>query len=1099
MLSVYTGRGRQSLEDVLFEKIKERLALMRGGAAAADRIILVVPAQFTLKAEQLAFERLGEEGFFDLQIVSGNKLEQDIIRETGGPGLTPVNTLGRTMLLRKVASDRAPQLKRFSKVAGSREFLKLAGDFIVQMKQNGLAPEDLGGILEDIGPSGLLSEKLSDMKLIAEGYEEAMEGRFTDSEDLLAFVTEKIKSSAYVRGSEIWYHGFYSFTKRDCAFLAALAKYSKGLSMMLPLGSGREGDEELYAAPIRTLSLLKAAAAEERLSLKTEAISEKAEEETLPVIIRCSNPFSQAETIAAEILRLMREEKVGAGEIAVLTADAPGRTETLARVLESFEIPVFMDSKRSVMHSPAATLVTALLDMAAEGLKASNVISFMKQGLAGGDGLSLREEFEVYIRNYKLRGKAFLSPLRYGADRLGEEKLAELEKLREELAALISPWLEAEKAAKTCEGKCRALYNYLDDTLNLPRVLESTAAALAAEDMADAAEETAQAWKSITSLLDQTVALMGSLAVSSGEFRDMMEDALSDISIGVLPQSEGRVQLGTVSRSRLEGVRVLFAADMNDGLIPKDSSREALLTEKELEGLEDLGFTLSKRNELLGAEEKLAVHLALSAPAEKKYYCWCGSDPSGEGLKPSPIIAELKERHPSLTELYDLENRGDTEGFIQSSASARSRLLTELRKAADSGRGAAALDPAWKAVFNRLKDEGDPAATGAGNIVFYDISSPALPEETVKDLFSEDGSDFSFSASRLENYASCPFRHFVRYGLFPEEDRLFEIDSPAVGTVYHEALLRLSRRLSEPAVKAGIDITDPASLWMTVTDEELSAMLASIIEDLRVTGLGGLLSAGAAESYRVDRMQKVCLEFARRMVAQVRKGRIGAMYFETGFGRGKRFPSIKVETSRGTVHVEGRIDRIDLLRGEDGSFIKIIDYKSGSTKFDKSKVRRGLALQLSTYLEGALGDGRSKPAGMFYFRIADPAAEASLDEVTGGKISSKVIESIEKDYALSGMVVDDAEVLNAIDSGIAGEGRSDIINYELSSKGTVKCPALVSPEELDSFREEFRQALNGICKSLTDGEISPRPRNIDRGVSSCARCDYRSICLYGVD
>ena len=151
MLSVYTGRSRQCLEDALFEKLKERLALMRSGMTGAGRIILVVPAQFTLKAEELAFERLGEEGFFDLHIVSGNKLEQDIIRETGGPGLTPINTLGRTMLLRKVASDRASELMRFSKVAGSREFLKLAGDFIVQMKQNGLSPEDLKGILEDIG------------------------------------------------------------------------------------------------------------------------------------------------------------------------------------------------------------------------------------------------------------------------------------------------------------------------------------------------------------------------------------------------------------------------------------------------------------------------------------------------------------------------------------------------------------------------------------------------------------------------------------------------------------------------------------------------------------------------------------------------------------------------------------------------------------------------------------------------------------------------------------------------------------------------------------------------------------------------------------
>ncbi len=1116
MFSVFTDRSSQRLEEALFAKLKQSIEAVRGGKSPARRVILVVPAQFTLKAEELAFEKLGGPGFFDFHIMSGNKLEQEIIRETGGPGLTPVDTLGRTMLLRKIALKNASSFKRFSRSASSREFLKLAGDFTVQLKQNDLGPKDIEALLSDLDPKSLLYEKLHDMKIITEGYEEAMKGRFTDAEDLLAFVTEKIPASAYVRSSEIWYHGFYSFTKRDCAFLAALAECSAGLSMMLPLGEGEEGDEELFRAPLKTLGLLKGAAAKRGVPFRAEALTGKSgtggqgaadgAKDTIPLLISCSDPFTQARTVGTEILRLVREEGVSFGEIAVLTADAPGRAETLARVLSSLEIPVFMDSKRSVMHSPAAALVSALLDMAADGLKPASVIGFMKQGLAdlapegelrGFESFgALTGEFENYARSYRLRGKAFLEPLRYGKNEYSEEEFAELEALRAKLCGLISPFLSSFKEAASCGDRCRALYTFLDEGLALPRVLEALSLSLTADGFADAAEETAQAWQSICGLLDQSVLLMGEEKMSAADFRDMIEDALSDISIGVLPQAEGRVQLGTVTRSRLQGIKVLFAADMNDGLIPRDMNKEALLTEKELEGLEEMGYTLSKRNEALAAEERLAVHQALSTPAERKYLCWCVSAEGEDALKPSPLIEELKERFPGIREIRDIENRSAAADMLQSGAAAAQKISTELRKAADAGRGAEGLPPLWQAVYNGLKKRKDPAAEAAEQALFYDTASPALSDERVKGLFS-DGGSFSFSPSRLEKFSACPFSHFVRYGLAPDEQRVFEIDGSAVGSVHHEALLRLSQRLSAPAVEAGTAITDPTSLWMSISDDDLAALLGQILDELKETGFGGLLSAGAAESYRSGRIQMVCLDFARQMVDQVRRGSISSMYFETGFGRGKKLPPLKISTSLGTVCVEGRIDRIDVLEGSGGRYIKVLDYKSGEIKFDRDKIKQGLSLQLSTYLEGAAGGG-AKPAGMFYFQIKEPGLEASLDELMAGGLSERLAEAVKKEYSLSGMVVDEPEVLGAIDRSIPEEGRSDMIGYKTTPKGEVKCSALISSEELDRFREEFRSTLASVCRRLTAGEISPRPRPLDDRNGGCMYCGYRAVCLYGM-
>ena len=108
MVTVYRQRAGLDVESMLFEKIKESLGRIRGGESSAERVLLVVPAQYTLAAEEAAFEKLGTQGLMDLQIVSGNKLREDILKETGRSGRTPINSIGRSMVLRRVASKAAP-------------------------------------------------------------------------------------------------------------------------------------------------------------------------------------------------------------------------------------------------------------------------------------------------------------------------------------------------------------------------------------------------------------------------------------------------------------------------------------------------------------------------------------------------------------------------------------------------------------------------------------------------------------------------------------------------------------------------------------------------------------------------------------------------------------------------------------------------------------------------------------------------------------------------------------------------------------------------------------------------------------------------------
>lgn len=51
------------------------------------------------------------------------------------------------------------------------------------------------------------------------------------------------------------------------------------------------------------------------------------------------------------------------------------------------------------------------------------------------------------------------------------------------------------------------------------------------------------------------------------------------------------------------------------------------------------------------------------------------------------------------------------------------------------------------------------------------------------------------------------------------------------------------------------------------------------------------------------------------------------------------------------MEVVGRIDRVDKAEDENGTFLRIIDYKSSSKALDLTEVYYGLALQMLTYLD----------------------------------------------------------------------------------------------------------------------------------------------------
>lgn len=104
------------------------------------------------------------------------------------------------------------------------------------------------------------------------------------------------------------------------------------------------------------------------------------------------------------------------------------------------------------------------------------------------------------------------------------------------------------------------------------------------------------------------------------------------------------------------------------------------------------------------------------------------------------------------------------------------------------------------------------------------------------------------------------------------------------------------------------------------------------------------------------------------------------MVYELSFRFAEDLDSIHVDLSEDEkMHLQGRIDRIDVSEDAEHVYVKVIDYKSGNRKFDLAALYYGLQLPAGGIYECSHGDGEPKasdkeivPAALLYYQHRDP-------------------------------------------------------------------------------------------------------------------------------
>ena len=1153
MLNIYYGGENIEKEKFIFEHIK-------------GRSLLLVPDQFSLQAERDAFFYLDKTGLMDLAVVDFSALGHKILKEAGGPVPPLIDKYGRHMLLTRILEESDDALKIYKGVRGKNSFVERVNMLISEMKRSEVSVDMLREVSESLEDSSFLKYKLKDIVTLFSLYEEAIAGKYLDSEDYITFYGDKMLDSSLVAASDVWVYGFDTFTPKNMLVLERILKTARSLNIVMtwedaaktppersakddagdPSQSGDAawpGDAGFLAADdredlfsltgfvIRNLVEMAEDLNEEvtcqaitgsgrdNLWSKTMREISVSQEDSLQgkdpriTAVCTSNIYAEADRAAAYILQLVREHGYRFGDIVVVCNDTGLRSGVIRRTFVRWGIPVFIDQKRKVIQHPVVGFLLSLLEIIGSGYRDSAVMQLIKSGFLG---LAEEEQdaLENYVQQFKIRGTLWKKPFSRMGDNYTAEDLNRFNELREQVVSVIETARDRIGKYNTAGEKIRGLYGFLADDFMMEDRIEAMAKAQQEAGFLDGAAETGQSWNVICRIFDQIVETVGEERLSGRALRQIVEAGLAEMEIGIVPVNPDSVLVGTMQRTRVGRVKALLVLGANEGLLPLQKTDEGLLSEREKAVLEEMDLEFSRTEDMVKQEERLAIYRTLSQPEERLYVSCSRIDETGGELRPSAVFRELENFLQSRAEsddsvvLGDLED-GEVAEIAVSPKGAISYLTDAFREYLEDGK----LDEDWLYAGLWYGSHEPEEMERIRRGMEFDNEQNALGGQLADALYRGDRRAIEASASRLEKYSGCPFAHFISYGLRPEDLRVFEMGPREIGDIYHECIMKLSQRLTagEDSFQ-GLDavpvaITDPDSRWMKITQEECREEIRRILQEETGTYREGLLSSGRNESYRTERIVDICSRVAWAMIGQVRRGRIREMYFEQPFARGAQLPPIRVTAGEHEVLIKGKIDRMDVLEmpeHEDGleTAVRIVDYKTGGDSVDVEHFRSGYKLQLMLYLKAATQKQEVKPAGVFLFKIREIDADADARTVVPGEAAAE--ERMEDAYKLEGIVLDDMDLIDAMDTEIGGASKVLPIKY-VKKNGTYSGSSggyLFSREEFEELSAQVDRQVDRICREICDGKIDIRPKKEKKKdmegnyKTSCKYCSYKSICMF---
>ncbi|MGI5889152.1 MAG: PD-(D/E)XK nuclease family protein [Oscillospiraceae bacterium] len=1009
--------------------------------------ITVVPEQGSYSVEKYYCEALPYEMQDLARVMSFKQLAEEVLRRYGGGAKPQLDDAGKAAMVRRCVielGDEVPVYRRAERDAG---LCTEISDAIDELRNSGATPSMLEAAADQ--EDSISGDRLRQLASIMKKYAGDSMEKNLDGPERMRTASQRLRESGWLSGRTVILDWFSGFTFPEQEMISAIMETADDVIVTLQwdpriqsqamklsgytaqwlkdtAASLGIGYSETVLDRVRRYRNPGAGAGEELLSLGSS------EGGAGLFRIEAQDRYAEAESTAAEICRLVREEGYRYGEIAVAARDSEQYRSAVTSAFKAADIPYFADFKRNISYSPVIRFVRACVEMISQ-YDTAKILEIMKLPVSCVDPFDAGAA-EAYAEVWDIRGDQWLTRFEKNPEGFsssepgpGAKKLLEAaERARSTVIGRLSEFVEKCSGA-SADVVLREAYLMMQKLGGLEWLSRS------------ADQETVREANAAFGVMDSLSRILEGEAVSPEILSGLIAAEAAATSIKDIPAALDEVTVGSSSGLRLAGVKALFLLGLCEGEFPRYEVKEGLLTQEERDLLAESGASVQIGTSGSDSREYSDLYRIISVPSERLYLCRPLYDGSGQTMRSSALDG--------------IWNKARDCSWLREPFAAVCNRATAMREAAadPEGRGAAVMEAAGLADAGALRK--------ASKVRDFGIEDTAS-EETLL------GKSAKLSPTRAEQYAACPLKYYFEYMLRIRTPEKADVTPISAGNFIHGTIEKVMKRL-------GGDLTSVSVSEMErISDEESDRQLKETVgdpEDLKP---------------RTKKLFQKLKAQNSRLLLRIRQEMAQSGFKPVDFelvisDDGDVRPLVLTTDGGRPVTVGGRVDRVDEYTGSDGrNYIRVIDYKTGEKKFSKGKVKSGEEVQMPLYLVALCRNasdryGNPVPAGVLYMP-ADPSVPDEGKNGSGGGA-----------YTQSGVVLNDREILRAMES----DGEGLFIPY---SENSSRNQSAISLEEMEQLGRDAEEAIKRSVDSMYGGDISPKPRY----GPPCRYCSFKTACQF---
>lgn len=1054
--------------------------------------LVIIPDQFSFEYDRKLYLTLGAELYNMVSTISFSRLAEDIFIKFGGRSGSYADEITKTALMFNTVNKfrKNNSLQFFDRQVKTQGFVSMALDTVSDLKKTGLSPEMFREKTKDL--DGTVKQKIDDLIEIYADYDESLKANgYKDNLDDISEAGFIAQQNDFFRGKTVFIEEFNTFPADEYHMLEIIMSQADDVIISMKTENPYDNEFSVFESVNKTFRRLKYISQEcgQEFSLKlldssySHSVPDIAylsrnimrnREKLFPVsdhirIIEAKDMYEEVEWVSAQIKRLTMDFGYKYNEIAVLSRRLEDYASVIEASFERFSIPYFLDMKKSVMHTSVMLLFTGALELISKKTPdTETVLRYAKTQLLGipYEKISLLENF---CYKWGVKGEMWLEPFSVKRNNEAENETSETFEAEELRKKIMTPIINLRARSLDSTGKeiCKAVWNYLEEA-EISRNISGISEDFRENGNETASREMRQLWDSLIDMLDALSEALSDTPVSIRDFRELVLTILKNNTYAMPPQTLDAVILSSSERAKLNTPKVTFILGANEGYFPFSSVSTGFFTDNDKMLISRMGIDLSKDSTAILFDERFTVYTTVSSPKELLYISYALSDTSGSVMFPSYLIPQIKKMFSNNI-------------FIRAAKASETFWSSTKRSAYyNYVRNFNSDTPEHSAIREALKD--DPYYSSKLEYLHSVQHNPKFriyDTGIIRRMFS---THLRISATKVESYSKCPFGFFCENGLKIRPRTKYELNHLSNGNIVHYCMEKLIGNYS-----------DNPKEFISRSKQDLKAEINGYLDTYKAEELGGDFGKTKRFEKAYERISDDITELAMHIQNEFSQSGFVPAEFELEIdeksGAGK---PMRLKTKDGIeVIITGKIDRVDTYSHDGQTFVRIIDYKTGKQEFSLTNLIYGINMQMLIYLFSITDKfGKydfAKPAGVLYM-----PASALQCENEGNKT---VEETKNKHYRMKGLVLEDRDVITAMESNALGiyipitfnkPDKNGISKLSSRSEGSV-----LNACQFEKLNKLIKKTVTDIAERLYNGDISANPLNPE---DTCRYCVYNEVC-----